>query len=124
MGTDHDSRHIDPSSGNATQQKSGDCILSKRLPHDHSIDTKSVFDAMIEECSGSRQDRRIAVDLAIVRVTLKGQGSHIRWIPHPLMPADWMTEVEPSTGNDALTPASYGQVGMGPGDDSMKCRCW
>ena len=78
---------------------------------------------MIKECAGSRQDRRIAVDLAIVRVTLKGQGSHIRWIPHPLMPADSMTKVDPSTGNDALTLASYGQDGMGLGGDSMKCRC-
>ena len=64
------------------------CTLSKRLPHDHSIDAKSVFDALIKECEGSRQDRRTAVDLAIVRETLKAQGSHIRWIPHPLMPAE------------------------------------
>ena len=57
------------------------CTLSKRLPHDHSIDAKSVFDALIKECAGNRQDRRTAVDLAIVRETLKAQGSHIRWIP-------------------------------------------
>ena len=59
-----------------------DCILSNRLPHDHSIDAKSVLDALIKECAGSRQDRRTAVDLAIVRETFKAQGSHIRWIPH------------------------------------------
>ena len=79
-----------------------DCTLSKRLPHDHSIDAKSVFDALIKECAGSRQDRRAAVDLAIVRETLKAQGSRIRWIPHPLMPADAMTKVDPSAGSDAL----------------------
>ena len=78
------------------------CTLSKRLPHDHSIDAKSVFDALIKECAGNRQDRRTAVDLAIVRETLKAQGSHIRWIPHPLMPADSMTKADPSAGNDAL----------------------
>ena len=72
--------------------------LSKRLPHDHSIDAKSVFDALIKECAGSL----MAVDLAIVRETLKAQGSHIRWIPHPLMPADSMTKADPSAGNDAL----------------------
>ena len=65
------------------------CTLSKRLPHEHSIDAKSVFDALIKECAGSRQDRRTAVDLAIVRETFKAQGSHISWIP-------------PSAGNDAL----------------------
>ena len=54
------------------------CTLSKRLPHEHSIDAKSVFDALIKECAGNRQDRRTAVDLAIVRETLKAQGSHIR----------------------------------------------
>ena len=34
------------------------CTLSKQLPHDHSIDAKSAFDALIKECAGSRQDRR------------------------------------------------------------------
>ena len=32
--------------------------LFKRLLHDHAIDAKSVFDALIKECAGSRQDRR------------------------------------------------------------------
>ena len=67
-----------------------------------SIDAKSVFDALIKECAGSRQDRRTAVDLAIVRATLTVQGSHVRWIPHPLMPADSMTKADLSAGNDAL----------------------
>ena len=79
-----------------------DCILSNRLPLDHSIDAKSVFYAPIKECAGSRKDRPTEVDLAIVRETLKAQGSHIRWILHPLMPADSMTKVDPSTENDAL----------------------
>ena len=47
------------------------CTLSKRLLHDHSIDAKSVFDALIKECAGSRPDRRTVVDLAFVRETLK-----------------------------------------------------
>ena len=42
------------------------------------------------------------MDLAIIRETLKAQGSHIRWIPHPLIPADSMTKADPSAGNDAL----------------------
>ena len=79
-----------------------DCTLSSRLPHDHSSDAKSVFDALMKECAGSRQDRRAAVDLAIVRETLKAQDSRIRWIPHLLIPADAMTKVDPSAANDAL----------------------
>ena len=79
-----------------------DCILSDRWPHDHSIDAKSVFYALIKECAGRRHDRRTAVGLATVRESLKAQGSHIRWIPHTLMPVDSMTKVDPFTGNDAL----------------------
>ena len=37
-----------------------------------------------------------------MREELKAQGSHIRWIPHPHMPADSMTKADPSAGNDAL----------------------
>ena len=51
-----------------------DCTLSKRLPHDHSIDANCVFDALVKECAGSRQDRRTAVGFAIVRETLKARG--------------------------------------------------
>ena len=79
-----------------------DCTLSKRLPHDHSIDANCVFDALVKECAGSRQDRRTAVGFAVVRETLKARGSRIRWTPHPLIPANAMTKVDPSAGNDAL----------------------
>ena len=54
-----------------------DCHLSKRLSHDHAFDGKSVFDALIKECAGSRQDRRTTVDFAIVREMLKTEGSRI-----------------------------------------------
>ena len=111
MGTDHDSRCLESDSDSTRHDRRyasipgvlrNNCILSKRLPHDHSIDAKSVFDALIKECAGNRQDRRTAVDLAIVRETLKAHGSHIRWIPHPLMLADSMTKADRSAGNDAL----------------------
>ena len=59
------------------------------------FDRLEVSFALIKECAGSRQDRRTAVDFAIVRETLKAQGSHIRWIPHPLMLADSMVGAVP-----------------------------
>ena len=111
LGTGHDSGYLgqtvtvrDTTRGTLPFQVvlRSNCTLSKRLPHDHSIDAKSVLDALIKGCAGSRQDRSTAVDLAIVRETLKAQGSHIRWIPHPLMPADSMTKADPFAGNDAL----------------------
>ena len=100
------------------------CTFSKRLPHDHSLDAKSVFDALTKECAGSRQDRRTTVDLAIVRETLKAQGSHIRWIPHPLMPADSMTKAGPSAGNDALRHLLRTGSGLGRRDNSTEHAPW
>ena len=99
------------------------CTLSKRLPHDHSIDAKSFFDALIKVCAGNRQDRRTAVDLAIVRETLKAQGSHIRWIPHPLMPAD--SKRRPVRWERCSeTLATHWKAGLGRRDNSTDCTSW
>ena len=101
------------------------CTLSKRLPQDHSIDAKSVFDALIKECAGNRQDRRTAVDLAIVRETLKAQGSHIRWIPHPLMLADSMTKAGPVRWERCSeTLATHWKAGLGRRDNSTERTSW
>ena len=86
-------------SGNPVSFVHSDTVSKSKERLEPSFDAKSVFDALIKECAGSRQGRCTAVDL---RETLKAQGSHIRWIPHPLMPADSMTKAGPSAGNDAL----------------------
>ena len=101
------------------------CTLSKRLPRDHSIDAKSVFDALIKECAGSRQDRCTAVDIAIARETLKAQGSHIHWIPHPLMPADSTRKTNPSAWERCIeTLAAHWKAGLGRSDNSTERAPW
>jgi hypothetical protein len=82
---------------------SSESELGSRIGHDHVIDAKSAFDALIKDSAGSRHERRTAVELAIIRQTMKTRGSRIRWVPHPLMPADPMTKVDGAKGNAALS---------------------
>ena len=84
----------------AVLKKEGE--LSRRMSHEHVIDAKSVFDSLIKETAGSKQDRRTAIELAIVREVLQGMSSKIKWVPHPLMPADTMTHADPAKSNDAF----------------------
>ena len=100
------------------------CTLSKRLPHDHSIDAKSVFDALIKEWAGNRQDRRTAVDLAIVRETLKAQGSHIRWITptHACRLNDKGRPVRWERCSETLV--THWKAGLGRRDNSTECSSW
>ena len=53
--------------------------------------------------SGSKADRRNAIELAIIRDTMSALGSQVRWVPHGRMPADAMTKIDPARGNLALS---------------------
>ena len=66
------------------------------------IDAKSVYDALQKESSGSKQDRRTAVDIAIIRQSLIHPNSSIRWVPHPFMPVDSLTKADPAKCNAAM----------------------
>ena len=78
------------------------------------------------DSDSAKHDRRDAsVDLAIVRERLKAQGSHIRGIPHPLMPADSMTKADPSAGERCSeTLATHWKAGLGRRDNSTECTSW
>ena len=67
------------------------------------IDAKSVFDTLLKQTAGSKQDRRTAVDLALLLQSFQQAGTAVRWIPRPRMPADIMTKSDVSRGNEALT---------------------
>ena len=67
------------------------------------VDAKSVFETPLEQCAGSKQDRRTAIDLSLLRQTFKNTGTLIRWIPHPRMLFGIMTKSDVSRGNAALT---------------------
>ena len=66
------------------------------------VDAKSVFDVLNKNTAGSQKDRRSAIELAVIRDSFNRKGGTVRWIPHPLMPADIMNKVDLAKGNDAL----------------------
>lgn len=66
-------------------------------------DAKSVFDTLLKPTAGSKQDRRSAIDLALLRQVVDSARAVVRWIPHPFMPADIMTKSDVRRGNAALT---------------------
>lgn len=56
------------------------------------VDAKSVFDTLLMPTAGSKQDRRMAIDLACMRQVVEAAPAVVRWIPHPFMPADILTK--------------------------------
>ena len=67
------------------------------------VDAKSVFDSLMKQTAGSKQDRRTSVDLSLLRQSFGVSGTVIRWIPHPRMPVDIMTKSDVAKGNAAMT---------------------
>jgi len=78
------------------------CELAKRCTQTHVIDAKSVYDVISKGSAGNRQDRRTALDLAIVAEALEKASGSIRWVPHAKMPADGLTKAEFLKSNGAL----------------------
>ena len=85
---------------------SAESKLSQGHDHSHSqshiIDAKAVFDALQKEAAGSKQDRRAAIDLAIIQESINKAGAQMKWIPHNKMLADPLTKVDPQKGSAAL----------------------
>ena len=60
------------------------------------VDCKSIYDHLQNYASpGSIGDKRVAIDLVIIRETLKRVGGLIRWVPTWLQLADAMTKESP-----------------------------
>lgn len=53
-----------------------------RLPHQHVVDAKSLYDMLSKEVAGGRADRRTAIDLSILRDVFSRTGWRARWVPH------------------------------------------
>ena len=79
-----------------------ECQLRSRLKQCHITDAKSLFDAITKESVTSRQDRRTAIEIAIILDALKKSGSTVRWTPHPRMIADVLTKDNIAKSNGAL----------------------
>jgi hypothetical protein len=80
-----------------------DCQLHTWEKSQQAVDAKSVYDALQTHSPGSRQDRRSALELSMIRSRLQETGSTVRWIPHPLNPVDMLTKADPAKANDALS---------------------
>ena len=74
-------------------QRQGQCSVT---------DAKSLYDAIYKSCPSSRQDRRNALELAVVVDIVEKTGSQIRWTPHQRMPVDMLTKADVTTSNGAL----------------------
>ena len=61
-------------------------------PHAHVVDAKSVYDMVKKELLSSKQDKRIAIELAIVIEALRRVDARIRWVPHFKMFCDSLTQ--------------------------------
>ena len=76
--------------------------LVSRVPQTHTVDAKAVFDVLKKEAAGSKQDRRAAVDLAIIQESLTRTSARVRWIPHHKMLADPLAKADPTKNSAAL----------------------
>ena len=101
-----------------------DCKLNADpLENINIVDAKGIFDTLDKETSGSKADRRIAIDLAVIRTVMTRVGSHIRWVPHPAMPVDPLTKSDIQKGNMAqFKMLSSGMLRLAAEADSLRDR--
>ena len=79
-----------------------ECELKSRLQQCSVTDAKSLFDAIAKESTNSRQDRRTAIEIAIILDAIRNSSSSVRWSPHPKMVADVLTKDNIAKSNGAL----------------------
>ena len=79
-----------------------DCKLHQKLQQCSITDAKSLFDAINRKNPASRQDRRTAIELAIILETMETAKAVLRWTPHPRMVADGLTKDNIDRTNGAL----------------------
>ena len=77
-------------------------LAANRGPQCALTDAKSLYDSIFKQCPSSRQDRRNALELAVVIDVVQRSGSQVRWTPHQRMPVDMLTKVDVTTSNGAL----------------------
>lgn len=78
------------------------CKLKGTLDQGLITDAKSLYDTIQKESPSSRQDRRTAIEIAIILNSIKKADTIVRWAPHPRMVADVLTKDDLSRSNGAL----------------------
>ena len=77
-------------------------VAMDRQPQCTVTDAKSLYDCLLKEHPQGKQDRRSALELAIIVKDLQETRSTVRWVPHQKMIADSMTKPDPLKANGAL----------------------
>ncbi|CAE7233206.1 unnamed protein product [Symbiodinium natans] len=80
----------------------GECQLHGRQQQCSVTDAKSLFDCILKENPQGRQDRKAALELAIVVKDLQETRSFVRWTPHQKNIVDSLTKIDPLKGNGAM----------------------
>ena len=80
----------------------GERLGGGRNPQCVVTDAKSLFDCILKEHPAGRQDRKSALELAIIVRDLQQTRSMVRWVPHQKMIVDGLTKEDPFRGNGAL----------------------
>eukprot|EP00913_Durusdinium_trenchii_P022865 g21468.t2 len=80
----------------------GQCSLADRQGQCSVTDAKSLYDCLLRENPSGKQDRKSALELAIILRDLQDTKSMVRWVPHQKMLVDCVTKLDPSRANDAL----------------------
>ena len=88
------------------------------------VDAKGVFDTLVRDPTGSKNDRRSAIDLAVCRETLGRIGGTVRRVPHPVMTVDALTKADLAKSNAAqLHMLKSGMMKLTPEKDSLSAHC-
>ena len=80
----------------------GQCHLGGRQQQCSVTDAKSLYDCLLREHPTGKQDRKSALELAIILRDLQETKSMVRWVPHQKMLVDCLTKEDPLRANDAL----------------------
>ena len=101
----------------------GQCEMGGRLQQCSVTDAKSLYDCLLRENPNGKQDRKSALELAIILRDLQETRSMIRWVPHQKMLVDCLTKEDPSRANDALSHfLKRGVLSLVDVDDELHAR--
>ena len=86
-------------------------------------DAKSLFDCIMKEHPQGKQDRKSALELAIIVKDLQDSCSMVRWVPHQKMLVDALTKADPMKANGAMDQfLRTGTLSLVDMSEEMRCR--
>ena len=84
---------------------------------------KSLFDCSMKEHPQGKQDRKSALELAIIVKDLQDSCSMVRWAPHQKMLVDALTKADPMKANGAMDQfLRTGSLSLVDVSEEMRCR--